>query len=42
MLARNHIKHSEHRISASLSSSLNFAFIFVLALLLGIAVKPAW
>jgi hypothetical protein len=46
MLARNHIKQSEHRISASLSSTLNFAFIFVLALLiallLGIAVKPAW
>ena len=44
MLARNHIKQSERRMSASLT--LNLAFIFVLAflivLLLGIAVKPAW
>lgn len=46
MLARNHFKQSEHRMNASLSSTLNLAFIFVLAflivLLLGIAVRPVW
>jgi hypothetical protein len=46
MLARNHIKQNVHRMSASPSSTLSFTFIFVLALLiallLGIAVKPAW